>query len=303
MIWLLALLVLGLVGGWLAARLTQTDLATARTRMDGQLIKLSDGKTHFAWHGPEDGRVMVCIHGLSTPSYVWNALLPHLTAQGYRVLTYDLYGRGLSDRVPGPQTREFFMRQLRDLLASQEIDGPVTLCGYSMGGTIATARVVEAPDQVSQLILVAAAGLRTELGWFADLTARLPLLGDWLHGVAGPVLMNWELARTSHTGDLAAQMATRMQEDVRVEGTMAAILSATRNVLSEDMAEDHRLVAQSGVPVLAIWGSDDEVIPIWSLGELSRLNPAARQVRIDGADHRLVYTHAARIAEAVEQSL
>lgn len=303
MIWLLLLLAMGLLGGWLLAQSTQTSLADARETATGQFVQLSDGQTHFAWHGPEDGRVMVCIHGLSSPSYVWDAMIPHLTAQGFRVLTYDLYGRGLSDRVPGPQTREFFMRQLRDLLASQNIDRPVTLCGYSMGGRIAAARAVEAPDQVSQLILIASAGFQAELGSLASITIRYPILGDWLHAVLGPILMNWDMARAKPAGAAADEVARRVQADLRIDGSMAAILSSMRNLLSEEAAEDHALIAKSGLPVLAIWAAEDHVIPITSMGLLARNNRAAQQVQIEGADHRLPYSHPEAVAEAIENSL
>lgn len=40
---------------------------------------------------------------------------------GYRILTYDLYGRGYSDRPSGKQNREFFLQQLDDLLAYEAV--------------------------------------------------------------------------------------------------------------------------------------------------------------------------------------
>jgi len=90
--------------------------------------------THYRWHGPIDGPVIVAVHGLTTPATVWNGMIPFLTAQGYRVLSYDLYGRGFSDAPSGAQNIAFFTRQLGELLADQEITDAVTLMGYSMGG-------------------------------------------------------------------------------------------------------------------------------------------------------------------------
>ena len=79
------------------------DVATARekTKRAGQIAALPSGKTWYSWHGLQDGPVAVCVHGLSTPAFVWGAVVDILVAQGFRVLTYDLYGRGLSDRAPG----------------------------------------------------------------------------------------------------------------------------------------------------------------------------------------------------------
>ena len=133
-----------------------------RQRAPDQFAKLSDGYTHFQWHGPAEGPVLVCVHGLTTPSFVWDQLMPGLTEAGFRVLTYDLYGRGLSDRPKGIQTRSFFMRQLRDLLHQQGVLDGFTLMGYSMGGSIATVFASEEPQRVSQLVLLAPAGMGVE---------------------------------------------------------------------------------------------------------------------------------------------
>lgn len=303
MIWLVLALAATALGGWLLARTTETALEEARAAATGRFVTLSQGQTHYEWHGPEDGRIMVCVHGLSTPSYVWDPILPLLTAQGYRVLTYDLFGRGASDRVPGPQTREFFLRQLRELLAALGVEAPVTLCGYSMGGAIATARAVEAPDSLTRLILIAPAGLDVDLGAFPRLVARIPVLGDWLQAVAGPVWYFWTTARGA--GDTGAErdIAARVIEDLRVEGSLAAILSSQRNLLSEEMDEDHRLIAKTGLPVTAIWGAEDPVIPLSALGRLAAANRNAVQVQIEGAGHALTYAEPEKVARAIADSL
>ena len=55
-------------------KLTDADRAQA----PGQFADLPRGRTHYQWHGPEDGPIVVCIHGLTTPSFYWADLLPHL---------------------------------------------------------------------------------------------------------------------------------------------------------------------------------------------------------------------------------
>ena len=108
--------------------------AAARQDASGDFVTLSQGVTHYEWLGPARGPVAVCVHGLTTPSFVWRGLARGLARMGFRVLIYDLYGRGYSDRVQGRQDRVFFLRQLNDLLADQQVNGDITLVGYSMGG-------------------------------------------------------------------------------------------------------------------------------------------------------------------------
>ena len=76
-----------------------------RKKAPGRFAKLSQGVTHYQWVGAARGPVIVCIHGLTTPSPVWYAIAGGLERIGYRILIYDLYGRGFSDAVSGPRRR------------------------------------------------------------------------------------------------------------------------------------------------------------------------------------------------------
>lgn len=284
---------LALGGTYLGTRLNRRRVEDLRVAMPGQLVPLSQGLTHAQWHGPQGGPVLVCVHGLSTPSFVWEPLLPHLTAMGYRVLTFDLYGRGYSDRVPGRQDAAFFLRQLKDLLDAEQISAPVTLLGYSMGGAIGTAFAAAHSDRIDRLILLASAGLGLALGRFSDIVARSPIVGDWMMEVLG--------ARFLRGGQSVDEIASRAQDELAVEGTLRAILSAQRGILADDQAALHKKIAASDTPVLAIWGAVDTVIPLRCRARLESLNPFARQVTITEADHRLTYTHADQVARAIGQ--
>jgi len=303
MIWLLFILITAMAVSYLLAHFTLAPFADRKAISPGQFVRLQDGETHFEWHGPARGPIIVCIHGLTTPSYVFTPLIPLLIDQGYRVLTYDLYGRGGSDRVEGDQTREFFMRQLRELLASQGITDRVTLLGYSMGGALAVARAVEAPDTVNRLILLAPAGLGVEMGRFYTLASRLPVLGDWMMEVLGPLMVYWKYSRTTTDDPFEEKINGLIRNDMRVEGTHEAVLSSQRNFLSEAMAEDHLLVAKMGIPLLVMWGELDTTIPVEALSSLQEINPKARHVVFDWADHRMPYLWPDDIAAAIEANL
>ena len=82
---------------------------SARKTATGQFATLSQGVTHFEWFGPQRGAIIVCVHGLTTPSFVWRGLTRGLAIMGYRVLTYDLFGRGYSDKAKGAQSSDFFL--------------------------------------------------------------------------------------------------------------------------------------------------------------------------------------------------
>ncbi len=106
-----------------------------RTNAPGNFVTLSRGVVHYRWLGAEKGDLVVCIHGLTTPSFVFEGLASHYADIGKRVLVYDHYGRGYSDRPIAKQDKAFFINQLDELLNKLEIKRQkFELIGYSMGG-------------------------------------------------------------------------------------------------------------------------------------------------------------------------
>ncbi len=187
-----------------------------RAEAPGHFARLPQGETHYRWSGPEDGPVAVCVHGLSTPSYVFAATERSLAGLGYRVLTYDLYGRGFSARPVGRQTSRFFIRQLNALLADQGVKGPVLLVGYSMGGAIAAAFAAADPRRVSHLVLIAPAGLIPVYDDWKGHLWTLPVIGDWATRVVGGVALRRELVEHRTHGTVIPDLEDRQATETRM---------------------------------------------------------------------------------------
>ncbi len=189
----------------------------------GEIAYLPRGATHYRWAGREGDPVVVCIHGLATPSYVFAGTERSLTALGYRVLSYDLYGRGFSARVRGAQTVGFFVAQLRALLAHQEVTGPVTLLGFSMGGQIAAALAAAEPDRVERLILVASAGLAEGEPGAWDWVWRAPMIGDWTTLVFGGIALRRELVEHRTLATVIPDFEDRQAAETRMRGYLPVL--------------------------------------------------------------------------------
>ncbi|WP_138933105.1 alpha/beta fold hydrolase [Roseovarius arcticus] len=275
----------------------------ARAEAPGSFAKLAQGITHYRWLGAGDGPVAVCVHGLTTPSFVWDPIAKGLGDLGYRVLVYDLYGRGYSDRPRGAQDCAFFTRQLAYLLADQGVTEGITLLGYSMGGTIAPTFAAERPAMIRHLVLLAPAGLGHDLGPASRLLAQTGLLGSWaMLSVYGRsmrrALEKDRSQKSSIPGIVDMQIA-----QLRHRGFLPAVLSSLRGALDADMEEAHRAVAQADIPTLAIWAEQDKVIPVAGRDTLAAWNPAAQQKVVAGADHSLPYTHDTEVTEILAAHL
>jgi len=275
----------------------------ARAQASGAFADLPCGKTRYQWSGPPQGPIAVCIHGLTTPAYVWQEVEHGLAEAGYRVLTYDLFGRGYSDRVSGAQNADFFTTQLRALLKDQNVRGDITLLGYSMGAAIAANYAAKHPDMVKQLILIAPAGLGISVAGMQKLIINTPVIGDWFMAVFGGYLVRKGVRAESATPSVVAGIYDRQIADTRVRGFLPAVLSSLRNILSRPLDNEHRTIAKAGIPLTAIWGQADTVVPSTGRDRLATLNPAAQQITVPNAPHSLVYTYPADVVKAVQESL
>ncbi len=298
----LAGLVLLAVIPFIRERMRPAVGATARHGADGDFAQLSQGVTHYRWVGPTRGPVAVLIHGLATPSVAMDGVAEGLGAMGYRVLMYDLYGRGLSDAPPGAQDRAFFLRQLTDLLAHQDAGDDLTLVGYSMGGSIATAYAAENTYRIKRMILLAGAGVQANESGFARFCRTTPVLGDWVHGMFVKRRILSAIPKGTRRPAVQKVLMAQRQELHR-RGYLPAILSSRRGMLAEIQEEEHRKLGREDVPIVAIWGENDQVIPISALGLLAQWNREARQEVVEGADHALPYTHDDQLIEALRLAL
>lgn len=295
MIWLYLVLA-ALVATPLIIEATRKQMNdAARGDAPGEFTELSQGVTHYQWYGPENGPVAVCVHGLTTPSFVWRGLAKGLALMGFRVLVYDLFGRGYSNRPGGLQDRAFFLQQLNDLLADQGVEDDITLIGYSMGGAISTIFAADQPDRIRQLILLAPAGMRPVGKGIVGFAARTPIIGTWLMLELYPTILRKGLKAEKGAPTSVENINTLQEAELNWRGFVPSVRASLRGILSENLAPDHAVLEREAVPVLAIWGREDDVIPLSCAETISDWNSSVQNVVIDGAGHGLTYSHTAEV--------
>jgi pimeloyl-ACP methyl ester carboxylesterase len=134
-------------------RLELTD--AVRSAAPGKFINLSKGRVHYVLDGPEKSEVIIFIHGGGvTGMEVWRRNLPYFVNKGYRVLAYDLYGRGFTDRPDIVHSPEVFGGQLTELLARLELKPPYNIVSMSMGSIIALDYAEAHPENVAKMVFI-----------------------------------------------------------------------------------------------------------------------------------------------------
>ena len=269
--------------------LSETEELTdsVRARAGGSFVQLSDGVCRYELHdAPGEGRApVVLIHGFSVPSFIWDPTFDFLRDSGFRVLRYDLFGRGLSDRPRVRYDIRLFTRQLKDLLDALDLREPVHLAGLSMGGPISAAFVDQFPERVKTHILVDPAGARP-----VQLPAALKLLkvrglGELGLGLLGNDSFASQIASDFYDPRLVKHFIERYKPQMRIKGFRRAILSTVRSGMLESFHETYRRVGQLRKPTLLFWGRDDTTIPFADSGFIRAAIPHAEFHVIENCGH------------------
>ncbi len=265
-------------------RANMTD--DVRRNVPGSFVRLSYGVTHYELSGPDSGRTVVLVHGFSVPYYLWDHTFDPLVTAGFRVLRYDLYGRGYSDRPNVKYDADLFEHQLLDLLAALKVQEPVDLVGASMGGPITVIFAARHPEKVRTLSLFDPAYSTSErLPW----PLRTFPVGEYIMCVKiAPSLPGGQKEDFVHP-ELYPDYFAKYSAQMSYRGFRRALLSSLRDFIASDMRQDFETVGRSHKPVFLIWGTEDKDVPFEVSRDVLRTIPQAEFLPIGGAAHVAFY--------------
>ncbi len=241
----------------------ETKELNAETRKEatsGAFVQLSDGVTHYELNGTRNTQQIVLVHGFSIPYFIWEPTFEFLTKSGFRILRYDLFGRGFSDRPRLRYNIHLFVRQLRGLLDALTIE-QVHLVGLSMGGAVSAAFVERYPERVKSHILIDPAGAQPiPLSWTLK-AAQLPFVGELALGLFGSESLVKGIASDFFSSDLIQQFQANYRVQMQYKGFLRAILSSIRNGMLDSFLDTYQRVGKLGKPTLLFWGRNDTTVP------------------------------------------
>lgn len=257
----------------------------ARLSASGEFLRLRDGVVHYELSGPKKGPLVVLVHGFTTPFFVWDPTQKALVRAGYRVLRFDLFGRGYSDRPDTKYSLELYERQLIGLLDALHFEGPFSLVGLSMGGAISAHVASKHPSRIRRLALLAPAGVPTRSGALAKV-AQLPLVGEYLIRVLGTNILLRGAYRSFSSRAPSPDFMKQFRYQMGFHGYRRAILSSLRYVPLQWMKGTYETIQKQPYPVMIFWGKRDRVIPFESHRYLKDWLPRAKIQAIDGVGHQ-----------------
>ena len=224
---------------------------------------------------------VLLLHGIGRSLEDWDAQHERLS-EAYRVISTDLAGFGLSDRVPGPATLEGLADAATGVLDAIGEHRPVHLMGNSLGGAVAMLVLTRSPERVATLTLVDPAGFGSEVTG-ALRVLGVPLLGAWLlRHVDRAAARRTERAIflddafvTDERIDLGLR-AARRPDHAAVFVEIATELGTVRGVRAGWRAELLARLARHPRPTLVVWGERDIILPAAHLRAARAAIPHAR---------------------------
>jgi pimeloyl-ACP methyl ester carboxylesterase len=227
------------------------------------------------------GQTLLFIHGYPLSRRMWQPQISGLS-RDFRVLALDLRGHGESQTVPGPYLMRLLSDDCADFLDRLGIQGPVVVCGLSMGGYVAFEFYRQHSNRVAGLILAAtrpasdtpegrsnrdkSAELARQQGVSAVVEAMLPKL-------MAP-------ATYQKKPDLVMQVKSIM-ESISLEGAIGDLQGM------KVRPDSTPTLAEIKVPTLVLHGAADQIIPLQEAEKMEGAIPKARLEVLPEAGHLL----------------
>ena len=212
------------------------------------------------------GPPVILLHGFGASAYSWRFLGPAL-AKDHRVFTLDLKGYGLSDK---PKDGKYAISDQADLVAAfirtRDLHDLVVM-GHSMGGgvTLMTYFKVreEDPRRIKRLVLIDSAGYPQKMPWFIGF-ARIPVINSVGTRLLSPRFATAMVLRKCYYNQdkITDEQIDNYAYCGSLPGAREAVVQTAKQIVPDDIEAVTAQYKTISVPVLIIWGAEDEVVPV-----------------------------------------
>ncbi|KAL5527956.1 hypothetical protein ACEPAG_6757 [Sanghuangporus baumii] len=255
----------------------------------GNYVRFPFGRVRYWLFGPEDGQKIVLVHGLSIPAIIWKDVAPQLAGKGFRVLVYDLYGRGYSDAPNMSYTGGLYTTQLALLMQHVHWER-AHIVGLSMGGGIATSFAATFPNLTTgKVALIASTGIMES----SDLSRTSKVMSSpVVQYITSSGIVHFFLQRLG----AGEPSPNPIHEIVRIQsaflpGYNNALASSLRHGPLRGLQSSFTTLSELKSNLLLIWGTADNTVPYRYATKIQGLVPNSTLLTVQGGHHDLTVSH------------
>ncbi len=255
---------------------------------DIQYYNYNDLDIKFTDHG--SGETILFIHGLGSSSFTWRHLYKYYSLE-YRVISIDLKGFGNSSK---PINKDYLISDQANLVQQFINDlelKDITIIGNSFGGAVALSTYTNADfytkRKITKLILLDPAAYKQEKlpGYVALL--QTPFLNK-IALIFGPknLIANIILKQIFYDDSLITnEMITTYGNFLKGPKSHNALIQTAKSVSSDETIKLSSSYKNIRIPVLIIWGEDDNVIKKQMGEQLNSDIPKSELVILENCGH------------------
>lgn len=232
------------------------------------------------------GEPIIFIHGFGGNSFTWRYLLKYFSLE-YRVISIDLMGFGDSDK---PKDHSYLVSDQARIISSfirYKDLSDVTLVGNSLGGTISLFTYFDIQERISSLILLNPAAYTTKNNPAYIHLLQIPII-NWVALKLGPknVLANFALKTIFYDDSLITdQMISNYSNNMESSGTHTALIKSVNHDAFSEVDNMKKNYGKVNVPVLIIWGDNDDIVDVHDGYKLKKDIPQSQLVILKDCGH------------------
>jgi len=254
--------------------------------------KVHVGDIDIAYKMFGKGEVLVLIPGSSMTMDEWEPNVLNRLASNHTIIIFD--NRGIGKTTAGNKTWsiEQFANDTAGLIDALNIEEPVDVLGFSLGGSIAQELTLMHPQKVDKLILYA-----TNCGGKATIPPQISptAMKSMISGnaskdtfLSGLFPKEWIKANAAYVQKFISAMTLPPMESIQHQAEVSLNWKGTCDILPSITK-----------PTLIITGTDDVTSPPANSLTLAQKIPGAWLVQIQGGGHGAMYQYPDKFSEIV----
>jgi pimeloyl-ACP methyl ester carboxylesterase len=296
----------------------ETLAADVDVEVDHEHVAVNDVRLHVVTAGPEDGDVVVLLHGFPEFWYSWRKQIPALVDAGYRVVVPDTRGYNESEKPRGVDAYRIdeLVADVVGLVEHYAESGIAHVVGHDWGGAVAWSVANREPEVVDRLAIMNA----PHPGRFRELLRRpAQLRRSWyMFAFQVPRLPEFGLTRDDAAvlddlfgESMPARERQHYRDALQRPGAARAAVNYYRAFMRVGVRDELPLLSTSApmpeptvtVPTLVVWGDDDEALLSANADGLDRWVSDLRVDRIPDASHWVQVDAPERVNDALRAHL
>lgn len=271
-------------------------------------------RLHIVEAGPEDGELVILLHGFPEFWRGWAKQIDPLAEAGYRVVVPDQRGYNLSEKPEGVEAYQLdiLAKDILGILSAYNREQAVVV-GHDWGAAVAWHIATYYPQVVKKLVIlnvphpsVMMQVLRKSLkqllkSWYIFFF-QIPRFPEWVLSRSGYAAMRRMMVSSSNPGSFRAPDLDYYVTAWSQPGALTAMLNWYRAIFrtSLGLGEDKETQdVRVWVPVLLIWGERDIALSSAMVQPSLALCDDARLVYYEDATHWVQHDQADQVTQEI----